>query len=1167
MPGHYVVCVLQPSEETPVGSRTAEGKDLGACRDRSTGVHGPWLNVSNRQGSAEAACAVAIEFAIQQELPKNMTVLSAWLTLHSAPEWWSGSASRTAVMDRNLTVRNIQVPWDEDTARWATFPSESVNSSFGPMDTNEGFHQPTNPPQTGGGSFGIQTDASPPVGNQPVAKDFVVTRGVAAAYLATPRTYQSHTHGWYVRDENNAPCTDVDDCRQVFYSSAARTPENKPVSGCQGGPNGFGPSSDRMQQVGDTVWAKDTCWPKLSILFDPNPPQPRNLTFHYNTSRAHLAWNPDLRSNAQEAIWMPGKVAFNLSLDAYDARGRLGTASYEIKNKTGVLLVRENFQHHQFNRSFNAREKWDRDVSVYWTTRAFGLPEDRYYVNVTIFDVDGHRADVNFTGGQPVLWIDNTPPRFSGLAHPATAPQAGVVNVTVRAEDARGIDAASLEVTTPSGNVVTLRMRPWESEVGTKNGLWSAQRGFFEPGIHTFKVRANDTLGNANVTTGRFTVLDVKAPQPCGGNLTAAEPRFLGVVQEEGGAVRLEACVTDDTPVNVTARFTHPSGATREVRLARVGATDRYLGNWTADLVGRSEVCVEAVDRDGNRVEVFACRPVFVEPGAAPRSSALQPPAAGWANATPVLGATLFDYNLDRASVRLLVSVDGGPFERVTAVASTGSESRVLAGGLTFTDGSTVTARLAANDTLGRTMDAVEWSFRVDTKAPRLNATLVGERHPGPTAQYVTRDARVGFQATDAASGVARVEGRWTRIEREVEGAAPEGAATSTPWRALEGDEAAVVDPQVDRGAGLYVVELRAVDVVGNAAPAEEVRVVLDPDPPVASVGVGGAELRLDLADAGSGLRSLVVGTRLVGDPAYRVTDLEETVRNQPQGGRFLVPMEVVGKGELLEYYVTAVDNLGNRLALGSALDPVRYLGVNHRPTLELDAPENESEIQGALEVRWVAEDEDLDPVRVDVDIRPAVLADGESLASNGPARGLVVWDSRTEPDGLYVVTVTARDAESRVVRTLVYEVNNTGTGVGRLVAPPARVEYLGEVRFEVTLYRPVVDAKLRVVDEDGNVVATHPLVDDGTRGDRTPYDGVYTATYAAKEKGEYRTDVEVVYADAGTVVLKGASTYTVASSFGKVLERNLVWFLVGGAVLVMTSAFVVVQLMRYGYI
>ncbi|HLE97694.1 MAG TPA: choice-of-anchor X domain-containing protein, partial [Candidatus Thermoplasmatota archaeon] len=677
-------------------------------------------------------------------------------------------------------------------------------------------------------------------------------------------------------------------------------------------------------------------------------------------------------------------------------------------------------------------------------------------------------------------------------------------------------------------------------------------------GPHTVKIRVNDTLGNTNTTTRTFQVIDVKLPIPCPGTtpeFEAALLRFGDRVQEEGGPVWVEACVQDETPVNMTARLTHTSGEVREYPMHPTGP-NTYNATFSAQGQGRHDVAVVAEDRDGNEARAGHFT-LFVEPAAPPTVSGLVPGPGAWANATPAMSATFADMNLDRATIRMDVREGDEPFERATPLMQGVPDAIVgTIVGRTYDHGDVVQVRASANDTLGHATTPVEWSFRVDTRPPGLNLTLVGERAPGAVASFVTREAGLDAAAADTDSGLSHLEVKWTNADQKLE----------TPWTTVT-DDIRLVDPQVDRGAGLYEVRVRSLDRVGNVGVVPEVRFVLDPDPPVVTLTILGDALDVDLVDAGAGLRSLVVGARLLGDPTFQIHDLTDETRRQPQGGKFAVTIPVVSKGETLEYYVVAEDLLGNRLALGSTLEPQRYTGINHAPRLVVDAPANDTEVRGPVDLAWTAVDDDLDSVRVDLEVRPVVLSDGEILAQRAAPRGAAAWDTRRTPDGIWILTFTARDQESETVIERRVLVNNTGTGLGAVLAPGGRIEYLDEVRFEVTLYRPVVAARLVVHDDKDRVVAEHELHDDGARGDRAAGDGVYTALYKAAEKGEYRTDIEVVYADAGTVVMKGAGVYSVKSSFGASFERNLLWVLLGGALLVGIGAFVVVQLMRYGYI
>src|SRR3990172_9528556 len=189
---------------------------------------------------------------------------------------------------------------------------------------------------------------------------------------------------------------------------------------------------------------------------------------------------------------------------------------------------------------------------------------------------------------------DLEPPTFGAPgAIPDPQTVGGAVNVSVTVTDNVGVATVWLEVTAPGGNSLGNVTMAYDAA----SGRYFREDAFGTEGAHDFTIRAADTSGNWNATTGSFTVLATDVTPPSVGALST-EPATV----TRGDSVNLSVVVTDVRGVaEVWIEIRDPDGNV----LANVSATfdpgsGRYWITHVFDATGSHAVTVWARDTAGN---------------------------------------------------------------------------------------------------------------------------------------------------------------------------------------------------------------------------------------------------------------------------------------------------------------------------------------------------------------------------------------------------------------------------------------------------------------------------------------------------------------------------------------------------------------------------------------
>jgi hypothetical protein len=468
--------------------------------------------------------------------------------------------------------------------------------------------------------------------------------------------------------------------------------------------------------------------------------------------------------------------------------------------------------------------------------------------------------------------------------------------------------------------------------------------------------------------------------------------------------------------------------------------------------------------------------------------------------AHPAVSALVSDANIDASSIRLEARVVPEPFELADArvVFVTDTSRRVeFAQPQTFFHGEVVEVRVSARDTLGNAAEST-WAFTVDGHVPVSFLTPEGQFLAG-NVTILRGTTTLRLERSDEGSGLLAT----------VVGVLNEDAGLAAENTTITGDAPVSLTlggSPVYRGTGNYSIYVSSVDKAGNVEAPVRHRFLVDDSAPNVTATFEPGLVTARVQELGSGVKEVKVqywltpsgeqGTRLMSPSADRATWLGQI----PDGER----------GTRVQYAVEATDLLGNAGHAGTAGVPLSALIQNHKPVVSMSPP-NGSLVRGNVQVEWVVTDRDDDPVQVSVSARPSTSDTARPLAAERAAQGSLLWDTRTVPDGIWIVAVEARDGFDVVRQEVELDVANTNSkiaGIRVLGAEPGQA-----VRVEVTLYKPVqrAEAVLRLGAEE---IARIPLRDDGAPPDRTARDGVFTGSFSPSKPGDYAVDLRVVFED-----------------------------------------------------
>ena len=848
--------------------------------------------------------------------------------------------------------------------------------------------------------------------------------------------------------------------------------------------------------------------------------------------------------NAERIIAAPHRP-MNVSVVAFDPRGDIVDAwinATRVDNRT--VMLNESIG---LNRTRNLTV----DLEEFWRNASFSsLPPGEYIFNATALDSDGHS-----NGTFHVSWnvtIETTLPRIHAASlSSARIPQGAFVEVFANVSDEFGMRAVTANLTGPNDRLLgnfSLRGLSTDRE---GNGTYALNvSGLRAPGRYDVVLYVVDNATNLNVTRFNFTVVDV-TPPVLRASTIAAPAREPGVaLQEAGGPLNVTVEVEDEALAEVHASIRHPSGAVTRHAMRQAGESAWYLPLSFAPL-GEYVVSIEATDEEGNvgRAGPLALRILEPQP---PEFSGHVPPSGGFGTARPEIRVTARDLNLavddPLVGARAWVALEDGPLEELIG------QTRFVQGDLEvsipaqhFVHRERVRVRVEVRDLLGAAA-TTEWNFTIDAEPPSTQGT-VSESLPLPQGRLAVRSsALVELTGRDEDSGLAQVRVFLAPSGRSVR----EGAFT--------GPLALAAFPTF-LGSGEYTLRWQGVDAAGNVEEERRILLLVDDDPPVLSATRDAARsvLTVTATDGnGVGLHE-VVGYLRAGGRGFEAVRLESD-RDDPHTFRWALPVQA--RDSLVEYYLEAMDALGNRGRLGSAESPESYVERNHPPFVELFEPVDGQVVSGVATVLWRVLDLDGDPTQTEISVRPAARANADAIARSANATGRTPWDTRGLPDGLWTVRVAARDGLEIAFSEITVRVNNTGKRVTALL--PAAAESERPVRLEAAVYEPAIEVRYRVFRGHA-ILEAGRLADDGSQGDRQPNDGVWTATFTPAQDGDYRVEFETTLADGG--IARDSANLRVATGFAELFSRNALLY-AGILAAVVVALVAVLAILRYnGYL
>ncbi len=164
----------------------------------------------------------------------------------------------------------------------------------------------------------------------------------------------------------------------------------------------------------------------------------------------------------------------------------------------------------------------------------------------------------------------------------------GFVNLTVFASDDVAVSLVWVNVTSPSGTWINYTM------IQGIGFLWFFNTTYFEPGVYSYTVCANDTSDNLDfIGPGTFTILDVIPPE-IDNSLDMPDP------QENGGYVNITVDVIDDVAVgSVWIKITYPNGSWVNITMES-GAGNGWYYNANYSDVGVYTYQIWATDTSNN---------------------------------------------------------------------------------------------------------------------------------------------------------------------------------------------------------------------------------------------------------------------------------------------------------------------------------------------------------------------------------------------------------------------------------------------------------------------------------------------------------------------------------------------------------------------------------------
>jgi hypothetical protein len=408
----------------------------------------------------------------------------------------------------------------------------------------------------------------------------------------------------------------------------------------------------------------------------------------------------------------------------------------------------------------------------------------------------------------------------------------------------------------------------------------------------------------------------------------------------------------------------------------------------------------------------------------------------------------------------------------------------------------TLTVQLRAASPTGLTTTNLH-NYTVDAVAPNITHNLTGNLTIA-NVSYAVSTTRITLNASD-----------------------PDGTPPRVTYSVNGGDPVTYTGPITPTGAdGQWLLTYTATDAAENAA-VGTVALTIDRTGPVITVAKNGDEILLTVSDAGVGLDegNVTVFYKYGEASSYTPTKLTRLTVNSYR-------VQLTGNATTtgLKYYFEAKDVLGNVGAKYSAAAPFVILkedntSLNHEPKVRILAPNGTDALRGSVELEWIAEDPDTDPLLITIALRDPT-GSGKFLVQAGENTGKYTVNLTGLAAGSYTLIVTATDETASGSEQVTFLVA-AGKVIELREPPDSSVEPNQKVRFAVS------------ISPSGKAVktASYNVTRDGTpvtSGALTAQSGAYAGNIVPTEPGKYVVFVSATYDDGTSEPSTQVATFTV---------------------------------------
>ena len=629
--------------------------------------------------------------------------------------------------------------------------------------------------------------------------------------------------------------------------------------------------------------------------------------------------------------------------------------------------------------------------------------------------------------------------------------------------------------------------------------------------------------------------------------------------------INISAFVRDNIPGNLdllTVRFTvsRVNGTSQVYNVGANRSGDTFWLNLTFNASQAGSYVLNVSASDGQGRLAWNVSSFQVAANVPPSFTNFRPGSVG--NATPVIEVDVLHPSVSSSGIVLRVDTGSGFQVRTPAVTTIPGGLRLAyafgppSGNL---HNQLVRVNVTATDATGLSSSA-DFEFRVDHRPPELSAAcaVIGLGcEPVGTARPVGLHTPIRIGAAENASqtpvsGVASVQYKVIPFSG---GQSPTCGATG--YTAISGTtgtltlDAAL--PANQRADGDYLLCLRAEDGVGNVAL-----------PPTASQS--SAVLRLKTSGPVFGSHAVTAGRTVTVDVlSTDVCAVRLRVGEAPTGPfPTIVPLtrataagtawsgQLPDRDETLYFILEAEDCIGNssekRDDNGQAF---RFDSTNRAPVLALARPAANATLSGVATIAWNATDADQDVLTF------FVVAEGPggvvSIANNTALRS-VTWNTTAVANGVWVIGVTASDGQHLVSVNVTVRVSNEPPVIDQAGVDQSEITEGGSVLLTVRLRSGVNATSVQAIVTGGGQQQTIDLYDDGTNGDSTAGDGIWSVIFTPGQKGTHTVDAVVTLASGEVQTVRGVATFRVADGAPSLLGNLLLLLFVASATVALAA-------------